>query len=195
MTLSPFRFDPTITDWLVDIRAEPWDSLWQFITVFGDPLTLTLVVIGFFVLAWLGDRIDLAALIVFGGVSTSLLLWALKHLFRRDRPPVTDRLLEVHGLSFPSGHTLNATVVYGLAALICYQLYGWIREHPAALLAAPVLVLAIGSSRVYLGVHWTSDVIMGWSIGLLWLGVCVMLHQWVSRWIRVRTEPEIEVKL
>ncbi len=195
MTLSPFGFDRSVTGWLVDVRAEPWDSFWQFITVFADPLTLTLVVIGVFVLSWLGDRIDLAALIVFGSVSSSVLLWTLKHLFGRDRPPVADRLLEVHGLAFPSGHTLNATVVYGLAALICYQLYPWIRAHPPALLAAPALIGAIGISRVYLGVHWTSDVIAGWCIGLLWLGVCLVLHQRVSRWIRVRTEPETEVRL
>lgn len=192
MSLSPFGFDQSATDWVVSVRAEPWDSFWQFVTVFGDPLTMTLVMIGVVVLAWLGNRIDLAALIVFGSLSSSAVLWILKHLFGRARPPVSERLLEVGGMSFPSGHTLNSTVIYGLTAVICFQLYPWVRANRAVLAIAPVLIVGIGLSRVYLAAHWLSDVLVGWLVGIVWLGVCLAIHQGVSRWIRERTESQPE---
>lgn len=187
MSLAPFGFDHRVTTWVVGIRSEPWNSLWQMITVLGDTLTLTLVVIGVFVLAWLGERIDLAALIVFGGVSGSLLMVTLKHLLGRQRPPVADRLIDVGGLSFPSGHAMTSTVIYGLTAVICYRLYAWVRAHPLVLLAAPLAVTAIGMSRVYLGAHWASDVLFGWMFGLIWLAVCLVGHRQIVRWVNART--------
>ncbi|GAA3968156.1 phosphatase PAP2 family protein [Gordonia caeni] len=189
MNLSPFAFDQSVTAWVVSIRSEPWNSLWQMATVLGDTLTLTLVVIGVFVLAWLSERIDLAALIVFGGLSVYILMTLLKHLFGRDRPPVADRLIDVDGLSFPSGHAMCSTVILGLTAVICYRLFSAVRERPAVLLVAPVLVLVIGMSRVYLGAHWASDVLVGWALGLIWLAVCLVAHQQITKWLRLRTQP------
>lgn len=187
--MSPFSFDQSVTDWVLSIRGEPWNSAWQMVTVLGDTVTLTLVVIGVFMLAWLGERIDLAVLIAFGGVSAYLLMMLLKRLFGRDRPPVVDRLIDVGGLSFPSGHAMVSTVVYGLTALIFYQLYGWVRQNPWVLAAAPAVVIVVGLSRVYLAAHWLSDVIFGWTIGLIWLGVAVVVHRQIANWVRARTQP------
>lgn len=187
MMLSPFGFDHAVTDWVVSIRAEPWNSLWQMVTVLGDSLTLTLVVIGVFVLAWLGERIDLAMLIAVGGALGYLVMFLLKQLFGRERPPLADRLIDVDSLSFPSGHAMMSTAIYGLTAVICYRLYAWVRENPLILLIAPALVLVIGMSRVYLGVHWASDVIFGWALGLIWLGVCLVMHRQIVRWVQART--------
>ncbi|GAC57539.1 hypothetical protein GOHSU_21_00310 [Gordonia hirsuta DSM 44140 = NBRC 16056] len=187
MSVSPFVFDPSVTDWVVTIRAEPWNSLWQMITVLGDTLTLTLVVIAVFVAAWLMERIDLAALIVFGGLSGYLMMAVLKRVLGRSRPPVHERLIDVDGLSLPSGHAMMSTVVLGLTAMILFQLYPSVRARPAVLLAAPVLIVLIGLSRVYLGAHWMSDVLLGWLLGLIWVGVCLFVHQQIGRWVRMRT--------
>lgn len=69
-----------------------------------------------------------------------------------------------------------STVVLGLTVIILHRIYPRVRERAAWLLIGPVLVLLIGFSRVYLGVHWTSDVLAGWLIGLFWVAVCVLVH-------------------
>jgi undecaprenyl-diphosphatase len=101
-----------------------------------------------------------------------------KDLTGRARPPVT---LAVPPLetspSFPSGHTLNATVVLGIA---CYLVVLGRRHLRSKLLVASlvvVLVLAMGLSRVWLGHHWLTDVLAGWLVGLAWLGVVVTGHR------------------
>ncbi|MFC0314441.1 phosphatase PAP2 family protein [Gordonia phosphorivorans] len=188
MSLSPFGFDTSTLDWVLSIRAEPWNSLWQLVTVFGDTLTLTLVTIGVFVLAWLGDRIDLAALIAVGGISGYVVMVLLKGAFGRSRPPVVDRLVEVGTLSFPSGHAMMSTVIFGLTAVIVYRLYPWVRGHPGILFVAPGLALVIGVSRVYLGAHWASDVLAGWAIGVVWVALCLLAHRQIVRWVQLRTQ-------
>lgn len=193
MNLAPFTFDYSVTSWVVSVRAEPWTSLWQMITALGDSLTLVLLAIGIFTLAWLMDRIDLAALIAFGGGLGWLVMWLLKRVFGRERPPVEDRLIDVNGLSFPSGHAMMSTVIIGLSVVIVYQLYPSVRAKPGVLALAPVLIALIGLSRVYLGVHWMSDVLFGWLLGVLWLALCMFGHQQIARWVRQRTEPEITV--
>ncbi|MFZ2511523.1 MAG: phosphatase PAP2 family protein [Gordonia sp. (in: high G+C Gram-positive bacteria)] len=193
MNLAPFAFDHSVTSWVVSLRAEPWNSLWQMITVLGDTLTLVLLALGIFMVAWLLDRIDLAALIVVGAGVGWLVMALLKRLFGRDRPPIADRLIDVGGLSFPSGHAMMSTVVIGLAAVIVYQLYPQVRATPGLLALAPALIVLIGLSRVYLGVHWMSDVLVGWVLGVVWLALCLVGHQQIARWVRQRTEPEITV--
>ena len=137
-------------------------------------------------LAWLGERIDLAALISLGGISGYIVMVLLKHAFGRERPPVGDRLLDIGTLSFPSGHAMLSVIVLGLSGYICYQLYPWVRENRAVLAVVPVLILLIGLSRVYLGVHWLSDVLFGWVFGAFWVGVCLFGLLQLASWIRRR---------
>ncbi|GEE01093.1 hypothetical protein nbrc107696_15390 [Gordonia spumicola] len=179
--MAPFRIDHRVTDAVIGDRHEPWISLMQFVTVWGDTLTLALVVIGVVVLAWLAGRIDFAALIVFGSLTGYGLMAALKLIFARDRPPVADRLIDVGGASFPSGHAMMSMIVYGLAAIMAHRMYPRVRRHAWWLLGAPLLVGLVGFSRVYLGVHWLSDVLFGWLFGLIWVTVCVAAHIQGSR--------------
>ena len=179
--MQPFGFDHEVTDTIVNARAEPWTSMVQFITVMGDTLTLSLVVIGVFVLAWMAGRIDFAALIVGGSIAGYLVMILLKAVFSRDRPPIDLRLIDVGQQSFPSGHAMLSTIIYGLSVIILHRLYPWVRERALWLLAAPALVVLIGLSRVYLGVHWLSDVIFGWLFGFIWLAFCVAGHLQLAR--------------
>jgi undecaprenyl-diphosphatase len=102
-----------------------------------------------------------------------LLNVALKHLFRRARPTLEDPLLTLATYSFPSGHTAAATVFYGLLA--CYlvrRVYRW--PARAAIVAACVLmVMLVALSRMYLGVHYLSDVLAAGAEGAAWLAVCI----------------------
>ena len=101
-----------------------------------------------------------------------------KDLAGRARPPV---LLAVPPLesspSFPSGHTLNATVVLGLAAYLVVLGRKHLRSRLLVGSVAVVFVVAMGLSRVWLGHHWLTDVMAGWLIGLAWLGTVVTAHR------------------
>ncbi|GAA4664868.1 phosphatase PAP2 family protein [Gordonia humi] len=179
--MKPFGIDHRVTDAVVSGRSEPWTSLLQFITVWGDTLTLSLVVIGVVVLAWMAGRIDFAVLIVVGSLSGWAMMVLLKAIFVRDRPPVGDRLIDIGGHSFPSGHAMLSVIVYGLTVLILHRLYPAVRAHPWWLLIGPILVALIGFSRIYLGVHWLSDVLFGWLFGVVWVSLCVAAHIQGSR--------------
>jgi undecaprenyl-diphosphatase len=110
-----------------------------------------------------------------------LLNVALKHVFQRARPSFDDPLLSLQTYSFPSGHTAAATVFYGLLA--CY-LVRRVRAWPArvtVVLAAVAMVMLVALSRMYLGVHYLSDVLAAAAEGAAWLAICITavatLHQ------------------
>jgi len=107
-------------------------------------------------------------------LSSLLLMLILKLTFRRDRP--LDPLLQAaKGFSFPSGHALMSVTFYGILILIVWQNIkkAWLRWTLSAFLI--LLIVAIGLSRVYLRVHYASDVLGGFTVGLVWL----LLSLWI----------------
>lgn len=110
-------------------------------------------------------------LAVFGGI---LLNFLLKHAFVRQRPHFEDPLLTLTTYSFPSGHTLMATVLYGtLCALIVSRSVSW-RWRVLTILVAGVMILLVGFSRIYLGAHYLSDVLAAIAEGLAWIAFCLL---------------------
>jgi undecaprenyl-diphosphatase len=111
---------------------------------------------------WFSIRVTVIAL------SSLLLMFLLKYLFRRKRP-LSPLLKAAKGLSFPSGHAIMAVTFYGLLIYIWQHTIdiAWLGVVVSCLLV--VIILLIGFSRIYLRVHYASDVIAGFIIGLLWL--------------------------
>ncbi|MDP9263486.1 MAG: phosphatase PAP2 family protein, partial [Acidobacteriota bacterium] len=98
----------------------------------------------------------------------------LKHIVQRPRPPQAATFLHRDSFSFPSGHAMISLVAYGMLAYLLVLFWGSRRGRRVAIIAvAAALALAIGFSRLYLGVHYFSDVIGGYAGGLLWLSACV----------------------
>ena len=112
-----------------------------------------------------------------------LLTQALKAVFRRARPSDIEHLGSAHGYSFPSGHAIGAVLLFGSLAYVVYFSIDHSRRLRLLAVALCVLmILSIGASRVYLGVHYLSDVIAGFAAGLCWLAVCLSgTEAWV-RW-------------
>ena len=108
------------------------------------------------------------ALVLAGTISGSLVVTLVKALVGRVRPDVTDHLVQVYDASFPSGHAANSACVYLTLALLLLQITDGRAVRRYILAATMLLVSAIGISRVYLGVHWPSDVLAGWIFGALW---------------------------
>jgi undecaprenyl-diphosphatase len=99
----------------------------------------------------------------------------LKYAFHRSRPAWDDPILMIGSFSFPSGHAMAATLLYGfLAAFVVRKVQAW-RWRVLVVLAAGLLIVLIGFSRLYLGVHYLSDVLAGMAAGAAWLALC-----WIS---------------
>lgn len=121
-------------------------------------------------------REGLPALVLFAGVLLGRLLVQLqKYEFGRLRPDSNPHLVEVHNLSFPSGHSANAAMTYVALALL---LPATAKARRRWLVAAAAVTLLVGFSRVMVGVHWPSDVVGGWSFGLMW---AMLLHALAER--------------
>jgi membrane-associated phospholipid phosphatase len=152
----------------------------EFLNVAGGLLALGLVAVSAAsLLALRGRRVD--ALLVAGAPAASGLLdLGFKVGYARPRPPVADHLVDVTGFSLPSGHTLDATIVLGTLAIVTVvALRGRVLRAVVIGLAVTGVAVA-GAARVYLGVHWATDVLTGWLLGGSWLAVCVALRVLVT---------------
>ncbi|HYC70651.1 MAG TPA: phosphatase PAP2 family protein [Opitutaceae bacterium] len=124
-------------------------------------------------------RVLLLVATIGGGYGLSSLL---KDLFARERPDVVPHLLEVHSASFPSGHSLSSSVVYLTIGVFLAQAAPRKREKLFFIAAAFALTALIGASRVFLGVHYPTDVLAGWCAGTAWAIACGLVATWLRRW-------------
>lgn len=136
----------------------------------GLPFTLLLCSVGCIYFYWKKKIVNI--LFIGVGISGSVVLgWSLKYLVDRPRPDMMYQMVETYGASFPSAHSLYAAVLASLVWGIVYQ------KAQAKVIAAVAILwcLAMGFSRVYLGAHFPTDVIAGWSIGLIWIALLWLL--------------------
>ena len=102
-----------------------------------------------------------------------VLTLALKQAVARLRPPPSGALAAADGYAFPSGHAATAAATFGVIAFLCTGRLRRCAGRAAVWAGAAVLAALVGISRVYLGVHWTTDVLGGWAFGASWLAVVV----------------------
>ncbi|PVZ53051.1 PA-phosphatase [Arthrobacter sp. H-02-3] len=118
-------------------------------------------------------------ILIGGAAAVSVTATALgKKLIGRARPDHADAVPPYENSpSFPSGHTLNTTVVIALVVyLACLQIKRT-SARIALITAGAIFIIAMGLSRVYLGHHWMTDVIVGWVLGLAWVGIVILAHR------------------
>lgn len=147
----------------------------------GSPLVLVPVISSAAIALWLLRLRRDAALLILGIGGSGLLDIVLKLHFRRVRPDVPWALATEHSFSFPSGHSVGAVVLYGL---LTYLLWSHLRDalqRIAVIAGALLLVAGIGGSRVYLGVHFPTDIAAGYGVGLLWLLPLISGAEFVAR--------------
>ena len=149
----------------------------------GSPEAMTvLAVIGAVFLGWRREGILLAGWIA-AFIGTTVIDNWLKVTVHRARPVYASAILRHPTWSFPSGHAMGALVGYGMLSYVLILLLQPSRRARTLIVAgAAVLVLAIGASRLYLGVHYFSDVVGGYVAGLLWLGTCIFAIERGRRW-------------
>jgi len=173
--------DGRVDMWL-HVRATPLlTGVMAAVSFLGAPTTLTIVVVAGGVLLGCRRRhVDAAMLltVVLGG---NVLNFCLKHVIRRGRPVFDDPLFTLPTYSFPSGHAMASTVFYGLLAM--YASVNARQRHAAgaAIAAAVSMVAAVCFSRVYLGLHYVSDVMGGIAEGVSWLALSVIASRYLRR--------------
>ena len=154
---------------MIDVTAQGSVTILTLVTVLSVGFLITL------------RKSATALFVALAVISGAVLSAVLKQLFFRARPEIVPHLVQVTSASFPSGHAMNSAFVYlTLAALLARAQRG--RGVRIYLLAIAItLTLLVGISRVYLGVHWPTDVLAGWSAGAIWAVFCSLIERALIR--------------
>lgn len=173
---------PIGPQWLNDAALE--------VTALGSIAVLTLVVLG--VLGYLGIRRLWGAFWLVAAASAlgEILNITLKQLFARPRPAVVPHLTDVQTLSFPSGHAMLSAIIYLTLGALLMRLEKQRRVKAYILAVALTLTGLVGITRVYLGVHYPTDILAGWCAGLAWAILCWLAARALQR--RGRVEPSMD---
>jgi membrane-associated phospholipid phosphatase len=166
------QIDHEITVWFHQHATPTITQAVRAISFFGSMAWLTAASVVVALLftrrhRWLNSLV--VALTMIGG---SALNMVLKHFFHRERPVLENPLVTLSSYGFPSGHTMGATLLYGLLALFAWRNVKSGTGRLACVFSACLLILLIGLSRIYLGAHYLSDVLGAIAAGILWLTFC-----------------------
>jgi undecaprenyl-diphosphatase len=182
---------------LLALRHSPDDPLGSpsfevavvHVSALGSGAVTTLVtVIAVSYLALAGRR-RFAMLVAVAAAGTELWMTLLKQAYDRPRPTVVTQLDPPGGLSFPSGHSMIAVALYLTLAVLIAGTLPQRRLRSFVVAVGAALALLIGTSRVYLGVHYPTDVLAGWTFGLAWALTCTLVARWLGGHGRLDAAP------
>ncbi|MGM0578391.1 MAG: phosphatase PAP2 family protein [Myxococcota bacterium] len=181
--------DEWILQTVISWRTPTLTWLARRVTTLGNGVVLVMVLAVASLFLWLTrHRYSVLLLLVGGGVGSALNL-VLKVIFDRPRPDLAEALSQVQSASFPSGHAMASLLVYGSVAYLVGRIQPESRLRHVTWLVAGVLVLLIGLSRIYLSVHYPSDVLAGFLAGVAWLAFVVVGIEGLQ--VLARVHPEV----
>ncbi len=175
--------DRPVLDWAIGVRTPLADVVVTAFTNLGTTLPMVTIGGSLMLALYLAFRrrtiVVLMLVAAAGGITFTIVG---KALVGRSRPPLADAVPPYeNSFSFPSGHTLNSTVVAGMLAYLVVWLAPRVWMRVAAVLGATLWAVAMGMSRVFLGHHWLTDVIFAWLFGLGWLALLITVHRLLLR--------------
>ena len=178
--VGPAHLDAAVLGESVESRTDLLTAAAVAVTNLGSTVAMAVLAAAVGIWLWFaGRRAD--AMLTIGAMSgAGLVFRGLKELLDRPRPPLDGRLVHATNESLPSGHATMAIVVIGTIVVLA-----WAGRSPAArvvmVLGAALWVGAVGYTRIYLGVHWFSDVVAGWLVGGAWLALCATIWAATAR--------------
>jgi undecaprenyl-diphosphatase len=169
--------------------------MFRDLTSLGSPSVLTLVTIGAVGYLWLERKRGAALFVVISVAGGAALEILLKLGFARPRPELVSRLVDVNSFSFPSGHATMATLTYLTLGVLLASVQKRRRMKLYLLAVATFLALLVGFTRVYLGVHWPTDVLAGWCVGAAWALGCWFIATWLQHRGAIEGEASREFRV
>jgi len=166
--------DLSFNTWMRAHATPLGDHVAIAISFIGGPMAMTIIalVVGMMLVrrsAWLTLSVWLAAFVV-----GAFLDWMLKSMIRRPRPVGAERFIHGVSFSYPSGHSMGSLIGFAMLAYLLVELWPPARRHRTVVVITTIaLVLLVGWSRLYLGVHYLSDVIAGFAAGAVWVTACI----------------------
>lgn len=163
-------------------HSQPVGPVWlrpffSDITALGGGVVLTFLMLLIGIYFFLVKNYRSLILVLIAGTGGGIIDTLLKEYFMRPRPDIIIRLTEASSYSFPSGHSMMSAVIYLSLAAILARNMAQIKLRVYIISVALFLTFIIGVSRIYLGVHYPTDVLAGWSAGLAWASLC-----WIVSW-------------
>ncbi len=153
------------------------EEMGRDITALGGNIVLTLFVLAVVGYLLLNGRKRLVIIVLVSALGSLGVNTLMKNSFDRSRPDLVPHHTAVYTASFPSGHAMAATSIYLTLGALLTRLERRRRVKTYILLVATVLTLLVGISRIYLGVHWPTDVLAGWAAGAAWALLCWLLAE------------------
>ena len=175
MTQDTLAFDTIVREYIYGLRSDGLTTFFRTITYLGNWQTITLICCGFLVLPKV--RLSFGVPMSVTAILAVSIQKVLKTAFHRERPDLSLHLIQQGGYSFPSGHSLTILIFYGLVIFLCKRYIKDIRIANLVTILLSCLIFLIGFSRIYLGVHYPTDVLGGWVLGfsLLMLFISALL--------------------
>jgi membrane-associated phospholipid phosphatase len=180
-------FDRMVYRWAASMRSHPATLFFVTFTRIGSPVGMAVIALGAAAFLFVRRHRGLALYVAVTGSMSGLINLLLKEMFARARPDLAEALRKAHGYSFPSGHAMGSMVVLGSLAYVVARLRGRWRLRSATIAFLLSSVVAVGLSRVYLGVHWISDIAAGYVAGTVWLVVATVTFEAFWRIRRIRS--------
>jgi len=189
---STQAFDNAVLQWFAQYRNPTLDAVMIEITFLGTGTVVLMIVAISGMFLWLTKHKYSALLLLISTIGGILLNNLLKTGFGRPRPQIMEWGARASSWSFPSGHAMSAAVVYGTVAYLAARLQQRHLHRVVTLLCAAVLIVLISISRLYLGVHYPSDVLAGVVIGLAWAGFCMATLEAIQLYARNRAPKVLD---
>ncbi|MBT1695668.1 phosphatase PAP2 family protein [Fulvivirgaceae bacterium PWU4] len=168
-------FDRSVTAWVVSFRSDSLTPFFRFMTEMGDVIgyiVISVAIAAYFYLRHRSWRFIVQTLLVL--LLSTVCNVVLKRFINRARP-TAEHLVSVNTLSYPSGHSMSAMAFYGFLIYLCFQMTMHRVVRTLLVIGLVFMILSIGLSRIYLGVHFPSDVAAGYIGGFIWITFCVVI--------------------
>jgi undecaprenyl-diphosphatase len=185
------RRDQALADWF-HINGTPLGyRINVFISLLGSPAAMAVLFAAAILYLWRAKQRTLMVAWALSYIGGTVLDGVMKEVIRRPRPEFAARFLHFNSWSFPSGHSMGSLIGFAMLAYTIIQVrqVKSIGAQIGIWAAAVVMIALVGYSRIYLAVHYLSDVVAGYTLGVLWLAVCFTGLQMVSRRAELRRAP------
>jgi undecaprenyl-diphosphatase len=183
-------FDDAVMRWIGAHQSGALQAFMLEITALGTGTVVAMIVLVSGMFLWLNSHKHSAVLLMAATVGGIVLNNLLKIGFSRPRPQVFEWGTHAASSSFPSGHAMSSIVVYGTVAYLAARLQQRTATRVFTLAMAVFIIVAICVSRIYLGVHYPSDIMAGLMIGLAWAGFCMAVLEAAQLYAK-RNAPEM----